>query len=456
MRLRHCAWRVGRYTARMRFAYRHAAAAVLGLFGSVACGSESAPEPELGIAREAIQGGATTTKYPFAVGINIGGQGTCSGALIAPNLVLTARHCVSTLNTGELIQPTSQFNQNYTASSFGITTQAIMPQGSSGYRGAREVLYPASNRAVGNDIALIILSSNVPASEATPVTPGVQHAMYNTKRNSSLFTAIGYGITGVGLNDSGTRRFRADMLVQCVNGSRTYCSPVTDTTGSSGIAPEEFVASAGVCSGDSGSSAYEQPSLNAGAPVSLGVLSRGPGTSCDQAVYSRTDSHKDFIIKGGLRAATLGGYPAPAWTVPAAQDPEDKPYIPNSGKLGEACQLNDDCASKFCVQNSAGSTVARICTQACVADPDNCPTGYVCNAKLKCVSGVKPGDPPPEPPVEEMPPAAEPAPTAAAPQESSGCTTSPVGTGSRSAWFGFAAGACALLAARARSRKRAS
>lgn len=45
----------------------------------------------------AIQGGARDDVHKFSVGILIGGGGTCSGALIAPYLVITARHCVDSI-----------------------------------------------------------------------------------------------------------------------------------------------------------------------------------------------------------------------------------------------------------------------------------------------------------------------------------------------------------------------
>src|SRR5580693_1615095 len=48
---------------------------------------------------EAIQGGSVDQSHNYAVGVCVGNgpgqcQLICSGALIAPNLVMTARHCV--------------------------------------------------------------------------------------------------------------------------------------------------------------------------------------------------------------------------------------------------------------------------------------------------------------------------------------------------------------------------
>jgi hypothetical protein len=325
----------------------------------------------------AIQGGTADTTHSFAVGImGEASGGLCSGALIAPNLVVTARHCVAHVSSEAVNCATDKFGAVYAASSFYITTDSSMSQRGNWY-GATKVIVPTGTSFCGADIALIILSKNVPASVATPITPGIQFPLTDRAHYSLQMTAIGYGITSVSAQDEGIRRIKQNIGIQCIPGDKTVdCAKLG---AGNAIAPTEFVAGSGTCSGDSGSSAYEQKSFNSGSPVSMGVLSRGgeQGDQCLDSVYTRLDSFADLIRGAAQEASTAGGYPMPAWAGAAPTEETDGGTPAAAGTPGAACVTNEDCESKSCASLDGTSYV---CTTTCdPADKSTCGDGFTCH-----------------------------------------------------------------------------
>ena len=155
------------------------------------CSEDDAPEPQyLAKTIQAVSGGQVDSSSTSVVGIINQGGGLCTGSLIAPNLVMTAQHCVAP-TPGQAVQcGRANFGTPGRPGNFFVTTQTSFPRGANGYYGVREVRVPEIGADLcGSDIAMLVLSRNVPAAEATPLVPRIDHEVEGGDR----FTAIGYG-----------------------------------------------------------------------------------------------------------------------------------------------------------------------------------------------------------------------------------------------------------------------
>lgn len=294
--------------------------------------SQDSPSVHRGRRADAIQGGAADVTSTFAVVILDDQNGICSGTLIAPNLVLTARHCVASDTGGDSVDCAhDRFNAPNPASTLRVSFAAEAPDFKAAEFKVTKVIVPTDALFCGNDLALIILDKLVPASAAKPAIPAIDPPLTDRAKYAKQFSAIGYGITGPGLNDEGTRRTRNGVPITCIPGDATLgCDLVQfDMTAS------EMAAGNGLCEGDSGSGAFEPGSLATGTPIVMGVLSRASdlGSQCADSIYGRTDTASALLIAAAKEAAITGGYRAPTWADPTGSTAPEAgaPVVPDSG-----------------------------------------------------------------------------------------------------------------------------
>ena len=183
------------------------------------------------------------------------------------------------------------------------------------------------------------------------------------KRLSGSITAMGYGITNPSAEDSGQRRIRQNIPLLCIPGSKDMDCSGDNAKYSDDAA--EFVTEGYVCSGDSGSGAFDQKSFDKGSPFVVGTLSRGPQTKdkCLAAIYSRTDAHAELIIDAAKKAAQQGGYELPSWTAPESVSGSSDPANATT------CE-GDTCTDVSSTEPaSEGSSTKTMTTSGCSAAP---------------------------------------------------------------------------------------
>ena len=243
--------------------------------------------------------GGETDDDPNAVGsvvaLKVGSAGSfelCSGALVAPNVVLTARHCVANSITTSVScdEKGNSTNGAHVAgeqppSAVAVYTGASPRFGQKPQAVGAAIVAPKSEFLCDSDIALVVLDRAIAGIEPVAVRVRAGVAPGETVR------AVGYG-----QNDRhvplGTRLRRAGVAVLATG------SGVSESR--TALGAHEFEVGQSICQGDSGG-----PAISEATGAVVGVVSRGG--DCDEDfghIYTTTAGWTElfdeaFALAGG-------------------------------------------------------------------------------------------------------------------------------------------------------------
>jgi hypothetical protein len=330
------------------------------------------------VARASIVGGEPVSNPAV---VRLVGRGSCMGTLVAPVVVLTAKHCVMEFEgggpfecdeNGELFVDPEAPIVYVGAGVFGetIPADAFFVGSSDGGSQGVQVFVSEGETICASDTALLVLDRPVDDGGIAPLRLDAAVEV------GEELTALGQGQNEHG--DESTELLGRSVTVAAV-GPEPAVADLSEP-----LSVGFFATTEGPCRGDSGSAAFASTGAAVGVVSSVGRpdLDAPTGTFADcvgsRARYEATATQAAFIEE---TLATLGLAP---W-----REGEADPRVDLAG-FEEACDDDADCRSNVCVTHDDGESR---CSHGC--ESSACPDASECrevDARRRCVQ-LRPDEP---------------------------------------------------------------
>lgn len=280
-----------------------------------------ASESDVSQKEQAVLGGMLSERESVVLVQSQGANGisVCTGTLVAPNLVVTARHCISTFTDGDFSCTISGFldlSRPRSPASAGDVGLPFAPANIAIHEGtvpdldtptsiAREVFAPETDTICRNDIAFVVLEDELDLPfETIRFDEGVVLGEPTT-------------VVGYGLNDARRvqRTERPNVIIQAIGPSDFYSIE-------GNALPRTFVLGTSVCPGDSGGPSYSDETEEV-----LGVFSFFRG-NCESSEARNFFTHIAPFKDVALKAFREAGY---AHLVEPEEPPDEEPPSASGG-----------------------------------------------------------------------------------------------------------------------------